>query len=108
MPTYEYKCRACGTEFEKVQKMTARAGSKCPACGGTAERQLSGAGLVFKGSGFYLTDYGRSGQKKAEAERQGGETAAKSDKSDKPDKPEKPEKPAKADTPAKPHKKKDH
>jgi putative FmdB family regulatory protein len=109
MPTYEYKCTKCGTEFEVVKKMTAKPGSKCPKCDGKAERQMSaGAGLVFKGSGFYLTDYGRAGQKTAEAERSGGETAAKPDKTDKAAKPDKPEKAAKPDAPApKPTKKKD-
>jgi putative FmdB family regulatory protein len=64
MPTYEYKCPKCGGEFETFQRITSRPGAKCPACGAKAERQMSlGAGLVFKGSGFYLTDYGRSGQK---------------------------------------------
>jgi len=69
MPTYEYKCPKCGNEFEVVRKITARPGAKCPKCGGKAERQLSGgAGLVFKGSGFYLTDYGRAGQKKSDSD----------------------------------------
>ena len=64
MPTYEYKCPKCGTEFEAFQKITAKPGAKCPRCSAKATRQMSaGAGLVFKGSGFYLTDYGRSGQK---------------------------------------------
>jgi len=64
MPTYEYKCPKCGTKFEEFQKITAKPVAKCPKCGAKAERQLSGgAGLVFKGSGFYITDYGRSGQK---------------------------------------------
>jgi len=84
MPTYEYKCTKCGTEFEVVKKITAKPGSRCPKCGGKAERQLSGgAGLVFKGSGFYLTDYGRSGQKKSDsdshAEKPKADTPAKSD-----------------------------
>lgn len=64
MPTYEYKCPKCGTKFDKFQKITAPHVAKCPECGASAERQLStGVGLHFKGSGFYLTDYGRAGQK---------------------------------------------
>ena len=103
MPTYEYKCTKCGTEFEVVKKITAKPGSKCPKCGSKAEPQLSGgAGLVFKGSGFYLTDYGRAGQKKAEAEPHAGEKAGK------PEPPVKSEKAAKQEThAAKPNSKKD-
>jgi len=74
MPTYEYKCPKCGTEFEAFQKITSKPVAKCPKCGGRAKRQLSGgAGLVFKGSGFYLTDYGRSGQtRRGEGSESGG------------------------------------
>lgn len=68
MPTYEYRCPQCGSEFEAVQKMTARPGARCPQCGGKAERQLSASSLVFKGSGFYITDYKRAGEKKETAE----------------------------------------
>src|SRR5437868_21737 len=102
MPTYDYKCPKCGTEFQLVQKITAKGGAKCPKCGIKAERQLSGgAGLVFKGSGFYLTDYGRGGQKpRSESSESGSGDSAKTEKSDKTstDKP-KAEKPA-ADKPA--------
>ena len=62
MPTYEYRCPA-GHEFEIIQKITDRPGAKCPTCGRPAQRQLSGgAGLIFKGSGFYITDYGKDGK----------------------------------------------
>jgi putative FmdB family regulatory protein len=61
MPTYEYRCPE-GHEFERFQKMTA-ARARCPVCGRTASRQISGgAGLIFKGSGFYITDYGKDGK----------------------------------------------
>ena len=69
MPTYEYACPA-GHEFEKFQKITEKPRAKCPACGKAATRKISGgAGLVFKGSGFYITDYGKDGKgpRKAEA-----------------------------------------
>ncbi len=73
MPTYEYKCPKCGTEFEVFQKITAKPVAKCPKCGAKADRQLSGgAGLVFKGSGFYITDYKRAGEKRP-SEDKGGE-----------------------------------
>lgn len=62
MPTYEYRCPN-GHAFEKLQKMTDKPRVKCPTCGKLAERMISGgAGLVFKGSGFYITDYGKDGK----------------------------------------------
>jgi len=62
MPTYEYRCPE-GHAFEKFQKMTDKPRAKCPVCGKTATRKISGgAGLVFKGSGFYITDYGKDGK----------------------------------------------
>jgi putative FmdB family regulatory protein len=71
MPTYEYRCPACGTDFEKFQKMSAPPVAECPSCGAEAARRISGgAGLLFKGSGFYITDYRGEGYKKAaEAEK---------------------------------------
>jgi putative FmdB family regulatory protein len=58
MPTYEYKCKDCGVVFEKLQKMTDEPIKVCPECGGSVKRLIgSGAGLIFKGSGFYITDY---------------------------------------------------
>jgi putative FmdB family regulatory protein len=66
MPTYEYRCPACNHEFEKLQKMSDKPGAPCPECGAAAERLLSGgAGLLFKGSGFYITDYRSDSYKKA-------------------------------------------
>ena len=62
MPTYEYICSA-GHAFEAFQKISERPKSKCPKCGKPASRKISGgAGLVFKGSGFYITDYGKDGK----------------------------------------------
>jgi len=65
MPTYEYKCPK-GHLFEKFYPtITNKRTATCPTCGKKAERQLSGGGgLVFKGSGFYITDYKRAGEKK--------------------------------------------
>jgi putative FmdB family regulatory protein len=65
MPTYEFRCPT-GHEFEQFYRSIGSAPSvvACPTCGKTAERQLSaGGGLVFKGSGFYITDYGKDGKK---------------------------------------------
>src|SRR6266850_1356474 len=62
MPTYEYRCPE-GHEFEKLQKINEKPRTKCPICGKVAVRLISGgAGLVFKGSGFYITDYGKDGK----------------------------------------------
>jgi putative FmdB family regulatory protein len=72
MPTYEYACPA-GHEFEKFQKITEKPRLKCPTCGKLATRKISGgAGLVFKGSGFYITDYGKDGKGPRKAEGSGG------------------------------------
>jgi putative FmdB family regulatory protein len=58
MPTYEYLCQACSHRFETWQKMTDEPLTTCPECGSHIRRVLYPAGLVFKGSGFYKTDYG--------------------------------------------------
>ena len=85
MPTYEYACPA-GHEFEKFQKMTDKPRAKCPVCGKLATRKISGgAGLVFRGSGFYITDYGKDGKgprKAPEGEKGGEASSAKSDVKD--------------------------
>jgi putative FmdB family regulatory protein len=74
MPTYEYKCPKCGTRFERFQKITARPGAPCPKCGAKAERLISGGNaLVFKGSGFYETDYKRPSEKAKHPKTEGGE-----------------------------------
>ena len=73
MPTYEYECPA-GHQFEKLQKMTDRPRLKCPECGRLADRRISGgAGLVFKGSGFYITDYGKDGKGPRKAPTEGAD-----------------------------------
>ena len=77
MPLYEFRCPN-GHEFEQFYRSigTASSEAECPVCGAISERVMSTAGLVFKGSGFYITDYGKDGKK---AEREA--TAAK-DKAD--------------------------
>jgi putative FmdB family regulatory protein len=75
MPTYEYRCTVCKHNFEKFQRMSDEPGAQCPVCGGPATRRLSGgAGLLFKGSGFYITDYRSDSYKKA-AGSEGGSAA---------------------------------
>ena len=58
MPLYEYKCVKCGHRFERIEKLSAPITQKCPKCGKKAERQLSSSAIQFKGSGWYVTDYG--------------------------------------------------
>lgn len=61
MPTYEYLCSNCEYKFEEFQSITAEPLEKCPKCGGSVRRLISsGNGLIFKGSGFYITDYKKS------------------------------------------------
>ena len=74
MPTYDYRCRECGRDFEVFQRMSDRPGASCPACGAAAERLISGgAGLLFKGDGFYITDHrSKEYREKARAEAGGG------------------------------------
>jgi len=75
MPTYDYVCDACGHQFEKFQSITARPIRHCPKCGKNQVRRLigTGAGVIFKGSGFYQTDYrSESYHKAAEKDKPSG------------------------------------
>ena len=67
MPTYDYVCDQCGHAFEAFQSMTAKQLRKCPSCGKLKLKRLigTGAGVIFKGSGFYETDYRSESYKKA-------------------------------------------
>ena len=67
MPTYDYRCGACGHTFEKFESITASPSRKCPQCGRMKLRRLigAGAGVIFKGSGFYQTDYRSESYRKA-------------------------------------------
>ena len=83
MPTYDYKCAACEAEWEEFQSITAKPIRKCPECGKLkAKRQIgTGAGIIFKGSGFYQTDYRSESYKKgAEADKK-AKSEKKSEKS---------------------------
>jgi putative FmdB family regulatory protein len=72
MPTYEYRCPK-GHTFDVFQRMSDEPKADCPKCGAAAERQLSaGAGLLFKGEGFYITDYRTDSYKKAAAKEKPG------------------------------------
>ncbi|MEJ2541265.1 MAG: zinc ribbon domain-containing protein [Gemmatimonadota bacterium] len=75
MPTYEYRCPE-GHTFDVFQRMSDEPVAKCPECGARSERQLSaGAGLLFKGEGFYITDYRSDSYKKAAAKEKSGGSA---------------------------------
>jgi len=98
MPTYDYVCQACKHEFEEFQSITANPLRKCPSCGKLKLKRLigTGAAIIFKGSGFYETDYRSDSYKKAaKAEKDGA--SSKSSDSDKASKTE-----TKGDTSAKP------
>jgi putative FmdB family regulatory protein len=71
MPTYDYRCSHCGHEFEEFQAMSAEPLKVCPKCSReTLKRALSGgAGMIFRGEGFYLTDYKKGENKKKESEK---------------------------------------
>lgn len=74
MPTYEYECEKCGHRFEIFQSMKDAPKKRCPKCRGKVRRLLgTGAGMIFKGSGFYITDY-RSDSYKSQKSKESGET----------------------------------
>jgi putative FmdB family regulatory protein len=76
MPTYEYRCKK-GHDFEAFHRMSDPPLTECPECGAAAERRISaGTGLVFKGSGFYITDYKRADEKKAKDRKKAGESGS--------------------------------
>ena len=84
MPTYEYACPKCGHQFEQFQSMRDEPLKKCPKCKKAGVKRLlgTGAGLIFKGSGFYITDYkNKSGGKKDGGEGKSGETKSTSSES---------------------------
>jgi putative FmdB family regulatory protein len=113
MPTYDYRCAACGHAFEKFHSMTADPIRDCPDCGKAEVKRLigTGAGIIFKGGGFYETDY-RSDSYTKDAKKDSGDTGSdkKGDKGDKgetskpdtskADKPEKKAEPVAKETPA--------
>ena len=83
MPTYAYECAACGHAFEEFQSITAKALRKCPGCGKPKLQRLigPGAGVIFKGSGFYETDYRSSSYKSAQSADKDGSKASGGEKS---------------------------
>jgi putative FmdB family regulatory protein len=74
MPTYDYRCDSCGHNFELFQSIKAEPEKRCPKCGADTARRVIGAGggLIFKGSGFYITDYTRSKDYKDKSKSESG------------------------------------
>jgi putative FmdB family regulatory protein len=101
MPTYEYICDSCGYQLEQFQSITAKPLRKCPKCGKLSLNRLigTGAGVIFKGSGFYATDYRSKNYKEAEKKEKdsGGKKTEEKKTETKDSKPDKPVKPAKGD-----------
>jgi len=107
MPTYDYRCKNCEHEFELFQNMSDRVKRKCPECGkNTLERLIgTGAAVIFKGSGFYETDYRSESYKKAakadsEKKKSTSESGKSKTEAKSSNKKSKPDKPAKKDTKA--------
>lgn len=74
MPTYEYECKSCGHAFEAFQSMSDAPLSECPECGKAIRRVINGGtGIIFKGSGFYVTDKGSSRSSSAKKETKSSE-----------------------------------
>jgi putative FmdB family regulatory protein len=83
MPTYEYECEKCGHRFEVFQSMTEPPRKRCPKCRGKVRRLIGGgAGIVFKGSGFYVTDYRSSSYKEQKRKESGDSSKSKGESKD--------------------------
>ena len=82
MPTYEYECQKCGHQFEQFQSIIAKPLKTCPKCKGKVKRLLgSGAGIIFKGSGFYQTDYRSKSYKEGARKESASSTSSSESKS---------------------------
>ena len=68
MPLYEYECSACGHHFEVIRKFSDPPEEKCPKCGGAVRKLQSAPAFQFKGTGWYVTDYAKSGQPEGKAQ----------------------------------------
>lgn len=79
MPTYGYRCQSCEREFDVWQRMSEEAVASCPSCGGDGKRLFFPAGLVFKGSGFYVTDNRRGSGSNGSSASEGSNSTSKPD-----------------------------
>lgn len=98
MPLYEYRCLKCDRHTDKIENLNGPHLKKCPHCGGKVESVITAPAIQFKGSGWYVTDYGKktSGGDSSKSEK--SEKAEKAEKADKAEKAEKSEKSEKADS----------
>lgn len=79
MPLYEYRCKDCGHQFEKIQSFSAPEEKECPVCHGPVEKLISASAIQFKGSGWYVNDYaGKSSSMKASADKGSGSSDSSS------------------------------
>jgi putative FmdB family regulatory protein len=91
MPTYRYRCKECGHEFEVRQRMSDNPLTECPVCKGPVRRVVGSVGIVFKGSGFYVTDNrSTNGKGRVQTSEKSTGDAGESKQEDKPSKPDKP------------------
>jgi putative FmdB family regulatory protein len=79
LPLYEYRCKDCGHQFEKIQSFSAPEEKECPVCHGPVEKLISASAIQFKGSGWYVNDYaGKSSSMKASADKSSGSSDSSS------------------------------
>ena len=106
MPLYEYACLKCKRHTDKIENLNGPHLKKCPHCGGKVESVITAPSIQFKGSGWYVTDYGRKTAGGDSGKTEKGEKSEKTEKSEKSEKPEKSEKSdSKSASPAKDQKK---
>lgn len=105
MPLYEYQCEACGHRFEVIQKFSDAPLTQCPTCSGPVAKLLSSPAIQFKGSGWYITDYARSGSSGGNVapgkNESGGSTGVSDSATGSTSTPAAPAAPAKTDAPSK-------
>jgi putative FmdB family regulatory protein len=100
LPLYEYRCLKCKRHTDKIENMNGPHLKKCPHCGGKVESVLTAPSIQFKGSGWYVTDYGRKNASGDGSKSETSEKSEKSEKLEKSDKSEKSEKSSKSDSKA--------
>ncbi len=99
MPLYEYQCDACAHRFEVIQKFSDAPVDVCPKCGGAVKKLLSSPAIQFKGTGWYITDYARSGKSDSASAPASSDTKADTKTDTKTDTKSEPAKTASKDTP---------